>query len=189
MTAILDFFMTNYAWFLAGILIILLAIIGRYADKTNFGQGNQDSKNGEDNLKTEDKLLDKKPENLISSQETNTVDNVQDNIEPIIINNNNDNIEGNNDNALKNTSVENVVSQDLENRQEKLEESFQKLDKEFDQVIPKKELIDNSLLDDIDSLSLDKTQKIDISDIPDLDDVELPDISKMKSDDGDIWKF
>lgn len=36
---IVNFFVSNYIWFLGAIIIILLAIIGYVADKTNFGQG------------------------------------------------------------------------------------------------------------------------------------------------------
>lgn len=36
---ILNFIISNYIWFLAIIIVILLAIIGYVADKTNFGQG------------------------------------------------------------------------------------------------------------------------------------------------------
>lgn len=36
---IVSFFVSNYIWFLGAIIIILLAIIGYVADKTNFGQG------------------------------------------------------------------------------------------------------------------------------------------------------
>ena len=43
MENILNFFQTNGIWFIVGVIIILLALIGRYADKTNFGQ----NKNGE----------------------------------------------------------------------------------------------------------------------------------------------
>ena len=39
MQTILEYIMLNYTWILAGSIIILLAVIGYYADKTNFGQG------------------------------------------------------------------------------------------------------------------------------------------------------
>ena len=41
MKDILEFIVANYIWFLGGTIIILLAIIGSYADKTNFGQGKE----------------------------------------------------------------------------------------------------------------------------------------------------
>lgn len=50
MINILEYISTNYTLFLLGAIIILLAIIGSYADKTNFGQG----KKNLDNSKKED---------------------------------------------------------------------------------------------------------------------------------------
>ena len=54
MKDILEYIMANYTWFLGGAIIILLAIIGSYADKTNFGQGKEkikDDKSIDDNKK------------------------------------------------------------------------------------------------------------------------------------------
>ena len=45
----LDFIMRYYGWALGGSILILLAIIGSYAEKINFGQGKDDQK--EDNKK------------------------------------------------------------------------------------------------------------------------------------------
>ena len=66
---------------------------------------------------------------------------------------------------------------------------FEKFDKEFNEILPEKEIINDDLLDEIDNLSLDKTQKIQLTDIPDLDDVELPKIKSLETVDEDIWKF
>jgi len=38
MAEIIEYVTQNYIWFLGGMIVILLAIIGSYADKTNFGQ-------------------------------------------------------------------------------------------------------------------------------------------------------
>ena len=38
MTDITSFVTDNLVWILVGIVVILLAIIGRYADKTDFGE-------------------------------------------------------------------------------------------------------------------------------------------------------
>ena len=39
MTDIVSIITDNLVWILVGIVVILLAIIGRYADQTNFGEG------------------------------------------------------------------------------------------------------------------------------------------------------
>ena len=69
------------------------------------------------------------------------------------------------------------------------EANFKKFDEEFNELLPKKEIISNDLLDDINDMSLDKTQKIQISDIPKVDDVELPKIKTLPVEEDDIWKF
>lgn len=56
MTEIIEYVTQNYIWFLGGMIVILLAIIGSYADKTNFGQKKIKSKKEKDenlNLETE----------------------------------------------------------------------------------------------------------------------------------------
>ena len=53
MTQMLEYIMQNYALFLGGAILILLAIIGYYADKTNFGQG-KNVQNKEDSEKITD---------------------------------------------------------------------------------------------------------------------------------------
>lgn len=68
------------------------------------------------------------------------------------------------------------------------EEEFEKFDEEFDLVLPKKEIINDGLLDDIENLSLDSPKSNIYESIPELDDVELPKIKKMETED-DPWKF
>ena len=49
MINILEYINENYTLFLGGAIIILLAIIGSYADKTNFGQGKTKENNNDNN--------------------------------------------------------------------------------------------------------------------------------------------
>lgn len=58
MTQVLEYILANYTWFLVGAVLVLLAIIGYYADKTNFGQGNKVSQNQNDLGKNEDNSTD-----------------------------------------------------------------------------------------------------------------------------------
>ncbi len=51
MTQLVEYIIQNYTWFLGGTILILLAIIGYYADKTNFGQNKlKDIKSDEENF-------------------------------------------------------------------------------------------------------------------------------------------
>jgi len=59
MKQVLEYIVQNYTLFLAGAVLILLAVIGYYADKTNFGQGknpNNKEKNNSDELKNIEKI-------------------------------------------------------------------------------------------------------------------------------------
>lgn len=239
MNGLLDFFANNYIWFIVGIVVIILALIGRYADKTNFGQ-NKDDNLIEDNKtettptesiqeNTDDEVAKENSFDIIENrklEEESTVYNMDDinkssknNSEYVyydsnqvskpetiysINSNNNKEIEtpsnngeiekvevpNNNKNNVEIKKVEEPILEVKEQPKKKdFEETYQKLDNEINSLLPKKDFLDGELLEDIDDLSLDKTQKIDISDIPDLDDVDLPKIKDLKDDTEDIWKF
>ena len=57
MMHILEYILENYTWFLVGIVLILLAIIGYYADKTNFGHGKKNTQKENDILQDNDKTI------------------------------------------------------------------------------------------------------------------------------------
>lgn len=296
MNKIIEYITLNYTWFLIGAIIILLAIIGSYADKTNFGQGknkNENDKKEKDNLNIEEATKELKEENLnstIEDNQVNTVDEIpvdkevdssvvdtqpepnnenltqelaetqldstqsitdgtensnaemynnnsdsnindnenleyltpkpvedinqlnNENINPVVTSANeitnlenvsldaqNENVNSNNVSSNIETAGANNAIPTLENfediqekqrqREIKFEENFNKFDEEFNTLLPKKDIIEDDILEDIDSLSLDKTQKFNFDDIPDLDDVELPNIKNLKTEDDNIWKF
>ena len=174
MNAIIDFVMANYVLILAIAIIILLAIIGSYADKTNFGQGNKNSNNEKDKEKDTQDLSHMTLNEAVSGNQNSEIveDNKEDKSEEEIDQSKNDN----------NTNVEVV-------EKENLDESFDKLDQEFNEILPEKNIISGDLLEQIDDLSLDKTQKLNFNDVPDLNDIELPEIKKLDSEEEDIWKF
>lgn len=185
MENILNFFQTNSIWFIVGVIIILLALIGRYADKTNFGQ----NKNGE-------KPIDEQKDDAINDINDSIVNNdinktEQIEIEQTIKENSVSEIEiekkdEKNINEIVNKEPTEI---DEQSKEDIVQNEYDKLDKELDILLPKKDIIDEDLLEDIDNLSLDKTQKIKITDIPDLDDVDLPEIKNLNQQDEDIWKF
>ena len=168
MYTILEYIVANYTWFLCGTIIILLAIIGYYADNTNFGQGKQDDSSNEN-------------ENLPVIKEEKT--------EPKIPNKKNKlKTEPKAKNKKNKLNVESKLDED--EKIKNFEEQFNEFNEEFKEALPEKEFVDEDLLDEIDNLSLDKTQKINLDDIPDLDDVELPEIKNLNSNkNDDIWKF
>ena len=184
MQAFLEYIMLNYTLFLGGAIIILLAIIGYYADKTNFGQGKKDEIK-DNNLNLEE-LADKE-----AADEFN-LDSFDELSEETELSENSDLIENQEeispDIEVIENSQENISNQAVRS-EINFEEEFEKFDKEFNDILPKKEIIDDELLDEIENLSLDKTQKIELSDIPDLDDVELPKIKSLEPEEEDVWKF
>lgn len=227
MTKIVEYIMQNYTWFLTGAIIILLAIIGSYADKTNFGQGkdkSQDDEKEKNNLDFANKRIsDNLESNELNSDEKNVIDeksvkqesfnytnvgnkdtSILDEIsEPDFSSNDNagdinentrdsQNLESKpiENSSKQNELINNNVIQKLENnKKDDFDENFNKFDEEFNTLVPKKDIIDSDILDDIDDLSLDKSKKSSLNNIPDLDDVELPKIKNLKSEDENIWKF
>ena len=171
METVLEYILLNYTWFLVGAIIILLAIIGYYAEKTNFGQGETEEKNNNDNLNIQDSVLEEGITNKI--QQNNSINEINPETKKEVV-----------EQVTTDAPIVNDNSRD-----EVFEKNFENFDKEFNEILPQKEIIDDELLDEIESLSLDKTQKIDLRDIPDLDDVELPKIKNLKSENEDIWKF
>ena len=177
MNKILEYVLANYTWILGVIIIILLAVIGSYADKTNFGQGKlkkQEDKENDQNDLAENQP--NKPEaNIETVKKTEQVKQTKQNI----VEKEEKEIE----------DSKKIIAEAERVDDKKFDDEFEEMSQEVDEFLPKKELIDGELLDEIENLSLDKTQKINTSDIPDLDDVELPEIKSFKSTDDDIWKF
>jgi len=170
MEKFLEYIMMNYTWILGISIMILLAVIGYYADKTNFGQGkNKEKQSNDEEVNLQSNTEEKRLDDIINPniQEETVVEDIR------------------NNNRVEEPVVDLIKEQPKTN----FEQNFEKFDKEFNEFLPKKELIDDELLFEIDSLSLDKTQKIDLTDIPDLDDVELPKIKELQPEEEDIWKF
>lgn len=252
MTQVLEFFLNNYILFLVGAIIILLAVVGYYADKTNFGQEkNSDNKDDEapkidinnlglmdasqkltnsvNNTVTDNNNLNLKTDLKIGLQEnmptidnqTSGIKNVADDImsiempainnEKLAMDKNNKDIIKNNvsegnltsspNNAiasviskefgkLRNDIILNVAKQQEESQKEKQkEEEFKKFNDEFNSVLPKMELMNSDLINEIDDLELGKTQKLNLNDLTKLDDINLPRINNSITDDHEIWKF
>lgn len=176
MKTFLEYIMLNYTWFLGGAIIILLAIIGSYADKTNFGQGKTKEENEKlKELEFEKMKLQQQLEEVQRLQQEPVVEKVEEEKEEIV----------ETEQPKKNRKSAKKEEPTLESYEEK----YAKFDKAFDALLPKKGFDDGDLLDEIESISLDKTQKIDITEIPDLDDVDLPKIKSLDPVDEDIWKF
>ena len=191
MQTILEYIMLNYIWIIVGSITILLAIIGYYADKTNFGQGKNIEKEDKDTMDIT-ALQGKRMEDLFGHNETvsNKLSAIpENNGESTNTNPSNNNL-GNDIDILE--DIEYMNSENVESQIDSLsksEEKFEKFDEEFNELLPEKEIIEGDLLDEINNLSLDKTQKIQISDIHNIDDVELPEIKTMPIEEEDIWKF
>lgn len=190
MAKILEYIMANYTWLLGGLILILLAVIGSYADKNNFGLGKTNDE--EENPDGNDAVLYPQENNNIEEEKNINLENEQDqNIE---------NIDGQQtleNNVLDNTEVSSTQS-DIEyqvpvKQDNSLDidsdEKYNKFEEEFNSILPKKDIIDEELLSDIDELSLDNPKDSSFKEIPDLDDIELPKIKQMPSSDQDIWKF
>lgn len=270
MQSVLEYISANYTWYLGGAIIVLLAVIGSYADKTNFGQGKEkgqtdnNKKQNDITEKLEGKLLNEvvgqkkviadKPVNNQYNYNQNVMDNNINNIEltnnGVIQNdleiksntesennmnntqefNSNakgnesktiekmDNVENGNEvintelvqdtdlmkaNSLENNNADVVIASDNDDLAklqendvfsiESKNDNFQEFDKEFSSIIPQKDILNESFLDEIDNLSLDKTQKFefnkDTNKMDTFDDIELPQMKSLDKSKNDLWKF
>lgn len=238
MRYMLEYITQNYTLFLFGAIVILLAVIGYYAEKSNFGQGKTDKAKDEKNTNNEIDLKSTGLMDVTNDSEINTKNNIEDNTKSNTVNtvqvesNTTSNINSRenltNDMSIKvetnsidhsedvNESVQekedivnpiidaihkelNLVSNDIifdadeikkkETKNQKREEAFNKFSNEFDALLPKREIINDDLLSEIDDLELGKTQKFNLKDFKGFDNINLPRISDTATEDQDIWKF
>ena len=211
MDNILGYITDNYISIVFFIVLILLAIIGYYAEKAN----NKKNSQGDQLNKVDHNTLLKEGNEFIESLETETKqkNDVMEKSELKVEQKNDKNIailsediknnlikeEKNNelfpeeilsvDNNIQETREQ--INQVEENKTNEVifnKEEINRFNEEFELILPKKEIIDSDLLSDIDDLELGRTQKIDLSVVPDLDNIELPKIKQMDKEE-DIWKF
>lgn len=202
MKEIIEYIMNNYTWFLGGLIIILLAIIGRYADKTNFGQPK--IKKQEENLNPVNSLDGKLLSDLTNKENINQneskvqnaepqqkLETIGQNIEPQQkLENLDQNFESLYDQQSENEGTSIVKEETQVIKEESLsEDKFEDFDKEFNEILPEKSLLDEELLDDIENIKIDKPQKMDIDVDLNLEDVELPKIKTFEPESNDVWKF
>ena len=196
MTDIVSIITNNLVWILVGIVVILLAIIGRYADQTNFGEGKKIIKVKKksskrdiiDKLAVEEKEEEpkeelKKEEKPVEKAEVDIIEEMQ--------NNTRDNFNPDADNDSKIDDIE-LAQDTLKTDEEKKKESeemsadeFMKSD-DLDILLPKKDVVTGDFLQEVEDINLDFKKKDILSDIPNLDDVDLPNIKK-KQGKTDIW--
>ena len=185
MIQILEYIAQNYTLFLSVLVLILLAIIGYYADKTNFGQGKnqeKEQKETKENIE-EQKTLNDAIEVNDSSNEEKVTENV-DQIE--VTEEKNENAE---ENKLKEALVENTINEiNSEESIIKKEEQIKEFD-EIESLLPKKELINSDLLNEIEGMEFNSIKEKTSFDVPDLDDISLPKIKNLVEKEQDIWKF
>lgn len=180
MNQLLEYIVQNYAWFLVGIILVLLAIVGYYADKTNFGQGKPEEPNN-DALSD----LDNSTEGNLDGIYTQLEDNSQlKELNEQVVQSANIGKTDMVTTGIENTDVGEEATSNIFSKEE-----VEKFNNEFNAILPEKEIISTDLLSDIEDLEFDKTQKIDLSYITDLNNIELPKIKKFVPEEEDIWKF
>ena len=211
--AVVNFVMSYYAWFLAGTIIVLLAIIGAYADKTNFGQGKKVEKKSSKeevdltNVKLSDAVGSVNKEN--NADQTNAANKKV--VKDIAVSNKVENIDDNTNNVANGTSnvgteenVNNNIAPSVVNAEKSnlpkteeitskslnLDEKLSKLNNAINDILPEKELIDTSLLDDVSDMDVGLNDKKLFNDKDEfnLDDLKLPKIKKPKKQPKDVWK-
>ena len=185
--AIVDFIMSYYIVILIIVIIIIFALIGRYVDKIGYLRQAPVKKEKENKIDISNKRLQDivgpqtKSQTTVSN-ETNIAEQI-----PAIETPKLDDVifvtPKKEETTVSIDDIDSALFAPIEGNNE-----YDKLSKEVDALLPKKDVIDDDLLSDINNLSLDKTQKYNFGDIPDLDDVVLPNIKK-NDEEEDIWKF
>lgn len=207
------FISQHYIWFIIAAILIILAIIGYYADTTNFGLGKaieeekKEQKIDIENLRLQDvsraKQIDYVQNN--SNQINNYVSEqnilgsevlpstlvsqttLPEKKEEII---NFDGVELNQYTDNVSYNIETHVSKQEENKENLLnDEVFNKFNEEFDMLLPRKQTITDDLLADISDIDLGKTQKFDFNSFTSFENIELPKIKDFDQEPDDIWKL
>lgn len=196
MDIIINFILANYIWILVIAIIIILAIIGWYADKTNFGQGKiiEEKEESIEDLKNElgeRKLLDEitqknQKEESNELLEEKKVDSYKEVINQIELENvpktneiKFDPMTGEPLKKVESTNLNIKIKNEKNSKINKVEYKSDNFDKTFDEIIPKKDIMDEDLLGEIDNLTFDKTKKFSIGELPDLSDIDLPHIKQI----------
>ena len=198
MTSVISIITGNLVWILVGIVVILLAIIGRYADKTNFGEGKKivkvKKKKGKRDIieelevqSNEEPVQEQKEKNSNPTEEIDIIAEMQNNTRDNF--NSDANEEQKEADELK---IDDNIVESEEIKEEKKKESEEMSSDEFmksddlDILLPKKDIVTGDFLQEVEDMNLDFKKKDLFSDIPDLDDVDLPTIKKKKTK-TDIW--
>lgn len=163
MSIIVEYIMNNYIWILSIIIVILLAVIGYFADKTNFGQGKQ-LFDFEEEPKEETQKIELENLKLNDLLESNIEQEEQQQI---------------------GESTELIVPDSKKEEDKKIED----FDTSFDKIIKDKPILDDSLLADIDNLTFEDKKSKKEKKLPRIEDIELPKIESLSEIDDEIWRF
>ncbi len=78
MEEVINFIQTNYVWFIIGIIVLVMTIVGYFAEKTGFSFGNkQKTQNNDKNLEVDEEVNDLS----VSSKEEGIADMIRENNE------------------------------------------------------------------------------------------------------------
>ena len=193
MTEIFEFILSNYVWILVIVLLILLAIIGSVAEKSVFGDSNKTNELDDREQKNEVVFSDKKIGDVFKQNDTidsPTQAEMKTTSDASYNNNINFSIDNNNLSKEQTSTVADDIKTNLNGERllSNLEEKLKTLDNEINGVLPKKQLIEDNVLEDIDDLSIDFNNKLNKKDNVDLTNIDLPDVRNTKVSKKNIWR-
>ena len=181
MVEIINYIMNNFIWVIVAVIIILLAIIGGYADRTNFGEGKKIvkvNKKDKDKDLIDELQVEKKEEPIVN--DLDEMLNSEKEEEPKEESINTDGI------TIDLSSESKEPVDNVEESKELTTEEFLKTD-DLDVLLPKKEKFNDDLLQELDDISFDFKKKKTSSLVSDFYDLDLPSIKKKQTT-TDIWK-
>lgn len=185
MSDVIQYLINNYIWILSIIIIILLAIIGYFADKIKLGQTTTEKTTTKEKLKNErmsDLLTTESKEEKVEDALEEFQQVNEEISDPTI-----EKLETNNTVEIIDSKDDEVIEEKAETLNEKKSEEID-IDEVFNEVIPVKSLMDTDFITDIENLTID-SKRNKTTEIPDLDDIELPKIESLSSEQEDIWRF
>lgn len=161
MTQVLEYITQNYTLFLFGAIIILLAVIGYYAEKTNFGQGKADKTKDDKTVNKEVDLNNTGLMDITNEMENKIESNIQNKTEGLVENEGNIILNVNPEQNLTNddaTNLETDLTENNKNVTEPHEEKKEAVNPIIDAIHKELNLVSNDNIFNVEEIKEKETK-------------------------------
>ena len=193
----MEFILDNYIWFIVGGIIILMAVIGYFAEKTDFGR----SKKVEAETEIPKEKSKEKPKEKPKKEKKSKKENAEEKQEKIEIDNKGINDLVQSELVTDNLTVENpeepLTDVNVSDTNENVDQSLFAPLEDFTAKDTTEEVQEQPVvIDELINEPKDSDEKLGNDDLKPIDSTPLADVSssndneeKNVSDDDDVWKF